>query len=356
MKSKAIQKIIFKIRENIIVKLIKEDIYFRFPKKFNLSSECKKLPAKDNILAIEDYEYIEYLFQSDMKNKYFVVENGFLRSATTWTDVNAEPLYKKAVSFLLDKKAYYFDAKHKSDLEELLNDKNLIITEEQKQRARACIDKIVANNLTKYNHQPIFEPKIGREGVKKILVADQSYGDASIRRGLADDNTFSRMLKCAIEENPDADILVKTHPDTIANRESRSGYYVNVKSRNNVYTMTEAINPISLLKYVDKVYVCTTQLGFEALMCGKEVHVFGMPFYAGWGATCDRQKLKRRKNSRTVEEIFYIMYIIYTKYVNPKTKSICEIEETIDYLLELRKEYFSKKMEITSGVKNEEIT
>lgn len=267
-------------------------------------------------------------------------EDGFLRSADTWCNKTVDRKYTDGISFTFTDSVHYFDATCESKMERLLNDKSLIISDEQKQRARKCIDKIVETHLTKYNHQPVFEPKIGRDGVKKILVVDQSYGDFSISRGLASDKTFENMLQAAINENPDADIIVKTHPDAIAKGTLRpKGYYTGLKASGNIYTMTEAINPISLIQYVDKVYVCTTQLGFEALMCGKEVHTFGMPFYAGWGVTCDRQVCNRRTNKRTLEEIFYIAYIIYSYYVNPKTKKQCEIEEAIEYLLELREEY-----------------
>jgi len=194
----------------------------------------------------------------------------------------------------------------------------------------------VKTHLTKYNHQPIFEPKIGRDNVKKVLVVDQAYDDMSVIKGMASEKTFEKMLACAIEENPNADIIIKTHPDTIAG--GRDGYYTEQMPHGNIYKMTEAINPISLIKYCDKVYVCSSQFGFEALMCGKEAHIFGMPFYAGWGLTNDRQRCERRTNIRSLEEVFYLAYIVYSRYVNPKTNSRCEIEEAMDYLLELRNE------------------
>ena len=115
-----------------------------------------------------------------------------------------------------------------------------------------------------------------------------------------------------------------------------------MQSEKNLYKQTDPINPIALLKKVDKVYVCTSQLGFEALMCGKEVHVFGMPFYAGRGLTQDRLNCPRRTHKRTLEEVFYIAYILYARYVNPATQSRCEIEEAMNYLLALRKEYFQE--------------
>lgn len=267
-----------------------------------------------------------------------IVESAFLRSINSFCENIQHKKYRYDVGFVLDYLSIYYDATKPNHLENLLNDKNLIITEEQKQRARNCINKIVKNHLTKYNCQPIFTPSIGREGKKKVLVADQSFGDFSITKGLADIATFDEMLQAAIDENPDADIIVKTHPDT--HTEARTSYYSNLEDSENIFLYTDAINPISLIKYVDKVYVCTSQLGFEALMCNKETHIFGIPFYAGWGYTNDRQICARRTNKRTLEEIFYIAYIMYSYYINPTQAQLCEIEEAMDILLSLRKEYF----------------
>lgn len=265
-----------------------------------------------------------------------VAELGFINCIKNMADEIYPKEFFQYISFMFDDLAPYYDARQLNRMEQMLNDKNFVITDEQRQRARSCIDIIVDTHLTKYNHQPIYEPQIGVNGRKKVLVVDQSYGDMSISKGLANDDTFKNMLSAAISENPDADIIVKTHPDTI---EGAGGYYKGLKAEGNVYTMTDPINPISLIKSCDKVYVCTTQLGFEALMCGKEVHVFGMPFYAGWGLTKDRQVCERRTNKRTLEEVFYIAYILYTHYVNPDTESPCEIEEAMNYLLTKRNEF-----------------
>lgn len=288
----------------------------------------------------ENYIIDIITFALNVNREVLFVGDSFLRSIDTRANDKAEEKYVKGISFTFDDLTSYFDATQPSRMELLLNDKNLVITEEQRQRARRCIDRIIETHLTKYNHQPIYEPEIGRKGVKKVLVVDQSYGDMSILKGWGSDETFEKMLNKAIEENPDADIIVKTHPDTMTG--NRGGYYTGLKQHDNIYTQTTPINPISLIKYVDKVYVCSTQFGFEALMCGKEVHVFGMPFYAGWGLTIDDQKCERRTNTRTLEEMFYIAYIMYSYYVNPETKVQCEIEDAMDYLLKLRGEYFQK--------------
>ena len=284
--------------------------------------------------------YLRLAYIAQFYNILFVMsEDGFLARATTWLHTECEKRFIHNISFIFDSMRPYFDATGASLLENMLNDKNLTLNKEQIQRAKNLIKKITENHLTKYNHQPIFTPSIGTHN-NKVLVVDQSYGDMSITRGLANDKTFESMLECAIKENPDSDIIVKTHPDTMTGK--RGGYYTNLKQHDNVFPMTEPINPISIINYVDKVYVCTSQFGLEALMCGKEVHIFGMPFYAGWGLANERQSIPRRTNKRALEEVFYIAYILYTRYYNPYTKQQCEIEEAIECLLQLRAEYNEK--------------
>lgn len=90
---------------------------------------------------------------------------------------------------------------------------------------------------------------------------------------------------------------------------------------------------------MDKVYVATSQLGFEALLCGKEVHVYGLPFYAGWGLTIDKLECSRRVKKRTLEELFYIAYLKYCHYISPETGESSTLDATIDYLIEQRKKY-----------------
>ena len=266
-----------------------------------------------------------------------ICEGGWLLSADTWANSKAPDRYRYGCSMVMDSRGSYYDATRVSTVEMMLNDPSLTVSASERDNARRIMRRIVENKLSKYNHQPVFVPEIGRPGRRKVLVVDQSYGDYAIRKGWADETTFEKMLKAAIDENPEADVLVKTHPDTMTG--TRRGYYDRLVDHDNVYRVTMPINPYSLLELVDKVYVCSTQFGFEALMAGKEVHVFGMPFYAGWGVTVDDQRNPRRTNRRTLEEIFHIFYLRYTHWVNPDTGRPCSIDESIDWLLGIRDEY-----------------
>lgn len=268
----------------------------------------------------------------------FLCEDGFLKSADTWCASNVPDRFREGCSLLIDDKAFYFDATRESRIEALLNSPDVRIDDDQRARALSLMKRIVSSRLTKYNHQPVdgYVP-IGTKGRRKVLVVDQSYGDQSIALVLADENSFAQMLEDAKRDNPGADILVKTHPDSMIG--ARRGYYDSVKEEGNVFRITSPVNPYSLLEDIEKVYVCTTQLGFEALLAGKEVHVYGMPFYAGWGLTHDRLKCERRTNRRTLEEVFYLFYCQYTYWTNPTSGTRVEMEEALDWLEGIRDEY-----------------
>jgi len=59
---------------------------------------------------------------------------------------------------------------------------------------------------------------------------------------------------------------------------------------------------------------------------------FGMPFYAGWGLTDDRETCPRKTKKRSVKEVFITAYMLYSRYVNPVTGKRCGILGALDYL------------------------
>lgn len=268
------------------------------------------------------------------------VECGFLQSVTNVNDENIPFKYRKVNSYIIDDMGFYFDALTPSRIEAYLNSDESKLSPSQTERINSVINKIRVHKITKYNYQPIDIPAVLKTKNEKILVIDQSKKDASITRGMANDATFARMLEAALSENPDADIFIKTHPDSIARQ--RGCYYAKVKCEGRVHKITEVVNPYSVLEAVDKVYVCTSQLGFEALIAGKSVSVFGMPAYAGWGLTDDRLTLDRRMRNHSLEELVYALLIKYSVYFHPLSGERCEIEDFIDAMVELRHEYFEK--------------
>ena len=102
-----------------------------------------------------------------------------------------------------------------------------------------------------------------------------------------------------------------------------------------------ACNPWSVIEVVDKVYVVTSQLGFEALLAGKDVYCYGAPFYAGWGLTRDTVALSRRRARPSVEQLFAAVYFDYAHYICPERKRRISFEAALDWLTAKRDHAFT---------------
>ena len=256
---------------------------------------------------------------------YIGIEDGFLRSVGLGLDGHAP------CSLVWDDLGIYYDATSESRLEAWLNAADFALDAVELRRAEHCMAQIRQLRLSKYNQAPRdFDLGPRAEGRARVLVVDQTWGDMSVVLGLASETSFRDMLAAAQRENPGAEVLVKGHPDVLSGK--KRGYLVEPADAAAVRVIAGNVNPLALVEQVDRVYVVTSQLGFEALLVGKPVSCFGAPFYSGWGLTEDRVRIVRRARRRSVVELFYAAYLRYARYVNPDTGARCELEDTIAYL------------------------
>jgi len=255
---------------------------------------------------------------------YIAFEDGFLRSFGTGQD-------SPALSLTSDRTGVYYAANHPSDLEQLLASDQDLLAGIDVDCLRA-MDQILEARLSKYNLAPDVDAAVLGlpDDARRILVVDQTVGDAGVTYGNAGTDTFARMLDAAREENPGAMVYVKTHPEVSSG--AKRGYYATVKEDANTVLLRETINPLSLIAHMDRVYVVTSHFGFEALLAGKPVSCFGMPWYAGWGVTDDRQHCARRNRIRSVPELFAGAYWHYTRYLSPETYRRGNIFDVIAWL------------------------
>ena len=269
---------------------------------------------------------------------FVALEDGFLRSPGL--GVAGWPPFVLVV----DEIGIYYDTSRPSQLEQLALAADTLPSETlaEAQRAMALI---IENGLSKYNHAPDVSDGLitDRPSEKAIvLLIDQTFGDMAIQYGGADAATFETMFQTALQENPDAEIWVKTHPDVLSGK--KRGYLGHLSSNaENVRLLAQDINPISLLLQVDKVYCVTSQMGFEALLCGKPVATFGLPWYAGWGVSDDRHAdiaaldAQSRRAPRTLTQLFAAAYLQYSRYINPNTGEAGTLFDVIDYLAAARR-------------------
>jgi len=238
------------------------------------------------------------------------------------------------LSLIVDPVGIYYNAKSPSMLEEILNYYDF--TQEELKEGEKALEIVLDKKISKFNYAPFAKRDILKgKKAKKVLLIDQTYNDFSIIFGIADKNTFKKMYLCAKEENPHSDIYIKIHPDVISGK--KKGYLFDfVKKDKDIYIISVDVNSLSLLEYFDKIYTVSSQMGFEALLLGKEVHSFGLPFYSGWGLTIDKLQCQRRNRKRSVLELFTASYIKYCRYINPKTGNRGNIFDVIDFILKQR--------------------
>lgn len=263
------------------------------------------------------------------------IEDGFIRSMGLGKQGYAP------WSLVVDHQGIYFDARSPSDLECLIQHRADSLLHE---RAVHCIALIRKYKITKYNQKYLSIPLEKFAEGNHVLVVDQTYADQSITCAGADANTFQQMLEQACQDHPNARVWFKLHPDVLHQRAKGHLTAQQLKVLQaqypNLDVLTEAYNPIELLEHMHEVYVVSSQLGFEALLCGKTVHCFGLPWYAGWDLTDDQHAPvdllgQRRQTSSviTLEHLFACAYLQYARYISPLTGLRCELEQVINHLI-----------------------
>ena len=259
---------------------------------------------------------------------YVAIEDGFLRSIGLG---KIDP----PLSIVIDNIGIYYDASQPSKLEELAK---VEITPTEQERATALIALWREARVSKYNHLRETDHPLP---IPYVLVVDQTLGDASVNLGLADASSFETMLAAALAEHPDKTILIKTHPEVLAGHKKGFFDLTTLQNEPRIQVWPHDCHPVSLIEQADAVYTVTSQLGFEALLWGKSVHVFGMPFYAGWGLTKDRLPPPTtegiaRRHSISLAQLAYAALIAYTRYRDPETSAPCRAEELIVWMQQQR--------------------
>ncbi len=261
------------------------------------------------------------------------LEDGFVRSIGLGGD---EP----PLSVVVDDLGIYYDADTPSRLEALVR-RPLSGTEIA--RAERVVAQWRTARASKYNHarEASLDALLAGGGHSlartdaidaPVLVVDQTLGDASIKFGHAEPGSFRRMLEAALDEHPRAPVLLKVHPDVIAGRKRGYVHSLHEGAAGRVTVVATDVHPPSLLERVGAVYTVTSQMGFEALMWGKPVRCFGMPFYAGWGLTDDQQRAPLRRGRAALAALAHAALIDYAHYIDPETRLRCEIERLLEWV------------------------
>ncbi len=250
---------------------------------------------------------------------YLALEDGFIRSV----DVGPQ---EPPLSLVVDDLGIYYDASRPSRLEHLIAQD---ISQEAFRRADALKQAWCQGEISKYNYSRSYRGSLPN---RYVLVVDQTFGDASISGGLASADSFEQMMNCALAENPDAQIVLKVHPEVMLGRKRGHFNLATLAKEPRIIVLGEDAHPATLVERAEAVYVVTSQLGFEGLLWGKRVRTFGMPFYAGWGLTDDALPAPIRRKRVPLENLVYAALVAYPRYVDPETGASCEVERVISWM------------------------
>jgi capsular polysaccharide export protein len=256
--------------------------------------------------------------------EFLLLEDGFIRSFGLGVD--GSPSF----SMVKDNVGIYYDATCPSKLEEILNSYDFSSDIELMNIATEAIQKIIKYKISKYNNFKEVDLKYLNNDKKKILIVAQTAGDSSLEYGLGDKFSTKKMIDDALRDNLNAQIYIKIHPDVLSGKKESDITSSDIPKE--CFILIDNANPITLLSYFDKIYTKTSGMGMEALLLGKEVYCYGVPFYSEWGLTVDKQTCDRRKRKLTVEELFAGAYILYTNYYNPYLNEETDILSLIEYI------------------------
>ena len=269
-------------------------------------------------------------YAAHFRKPYLTMEYGLVSSVGLPSSQAAQH------AIILSQGPAFCDSTRPTAMEDRLNSP-LVFDDGQIARARDCIAKIVAHQITRHNHAPIIDmsQRLRNTGRPRILVVDQPIGEKSVELGLADADTFRRMLERALAMQ-DHDILVMLCPPSDPQLGgSHLAEVLDEFPSDRMEIIDYDVNAFSLFGLVDKVFVATSLVGLEACFAGREVYCFAVPFYAGWGFTRDMVVTPRRHVSRSLEEVFVTYYLTFSRYHVPGSQ-VHELEQLIDHIVALR--------------------
>lgn len=232
---------------------------------------------------------------------HFRIEDGFLHSNGLGSDMSPP------FSQVIDRLGIYFDSTRENELTSILN--TATFADDELSRARQLRDSIVRFGLTKYNLGRCAPAWKAPAGKRVVLVPGQVADDASIRLGTGHISTTEHLLAEVRSCRPDAFVVYKPHPDVLSG--NRRGL---VDASAHADVVDTGADLISLIEAADEVHTLSSLSGFDALIRNKEVHTYGLPFYAGWGLTHDVLPQLRRERRLTIDMLVAGTYLRYPIY------------------------------------------
>ncbi len=273
-----------------------------------------------------------------------LLEDAFVRSLRPG---NGGPVY----GIIADSQGMHYAADGESDLLDFLDTggKSGWLRDGTGEDPVEMMARFRDTGASKYNWFPgefRDEPPSGEPG---ILLIDQSRGDASLRFGGLAVADFGRMLRDALDTSAGSPIYVRAHPDHVF-RKKHSCFPAELLRHPRVTLLAPDLSPAQCFSRCHTVVVGSSLMGMEALIHGKKVVTYGVPFFAGRGLTEDRGGDMPVRRAASLATVFDAAYLRYSHYFDPDTREPCGLARILGHLA-LQKEMFRRNRgkSITAG-------
>ncbi len=165
-----------------------------------------------------------------------------------------------------------------------------------------------------------------------VLILGQSPQELQLNDG--NGFSFNNLVRTAAKEHQNKTIVYLPTDDVMAAPDSDLNHPIHVS-----HLCTIKTNRESLYSYLNKtttVYTHSDFMGFDFLIRGANIITFGVPFYAGWGLTDDRDLQKPRKRTLTLPELVAGVYCLATHYFDPASDKMVPFEDAIEKIIEMK--------------------
>ena len=279
--------------------------------------------TRSKVVVCWGAENSEYLRKK--VNRVITIEDGFIRSVGLGSDL------KRPSSLVIDDKGIYYDATRGSRLEDILN--SISLDSKMYTRSAQIINSL-NSSITKYNVGAPLEQEsraliLGAKSRSRpiILIAGQLESDASIKYGSPNVKNNCDLIERVRCDFSSAFLVYKPHPDVVS-RNKGELYELEFASKL-CDLIVKNVDIGYLYPMVDRVCTITSLAGFEALIRGIKVTVYGMPFYSGWGLTDDKMSCERRVKSLSIAELVYGVLVAYPTYIDWSSGQLVCVEKII---------------------------
>src|SRR5690606_24127548 len=129
-------------------------------------------------------------------------------------------------------------------------------------------------------------------------------------------------------------IVYKPHPDVMAG--NRPGKVSMRAARSYADHIERDRGVVACIEACDAVHTMTSLSGFDALLRGKQVTVYGRAFYAGWGLTEDKIAMARRRRVLSIDALVAGVLLRYPLYWDWELQGVTTCEAVLHRIVAMR--------------------